>query len=42
MKPLTIAVLAALVTTLCASDARAQSTAEKVYQELAALPATER
>src|SRR5262245_38846097 len=41
MKPLTILMFALLVPLLGASDARAQS-AEKIYQELAALPAAER
>src|SRR5687768_5479509 len=42
MKPMTIAVLAALAAALCAPDARAQSAAEKIYKELASLPASER
>jgi ABC-type Fe3+ transport system substrate-binding protein len=42
MKPLMTAVLALLAAWLGAPDARAQSAAEKLYQELAALPAAER
>jgi len=42
MKPLTILLLAVLATSLGVPDARAQSAAEKIYKELAALPAAER
>jgi ABC-type Fe3+ transport system substrate-binding protein len=42
MKPLTMSALALLATVLGASDVRAQSAPEKLYKELASLPAAER
>jgi ABC-type Fe3+ transport system substrate-binding protein len=42
MKPLMTSAFALIAVWLCTSDVRAQSAAEKIYKELAAMPAAER